>query len=142
MSDDYFLDSNVFIYLFDDVDERKRRTAGELVERAIEKRHGSISHQVVQEVLNVLTTKLTVPLAADEAREFMNVTLAPLWRINPSRELYARALDYRERLRYGFYDALIVAAAVTGGCTTLYTEDLQNGREIDGTTIVNPFGEG
>ena len=38
------------------------------------------------------------------------------------------------------YDSQIIAAALTAGCTVLYSEDMQHGQLIDGTlTIVNPF---
>jgi predicted nucleic acid-binding protein len=38
------------------------------------------------------------------------------------------------------YDALIVAAALEAGCTTLYSEDLQSGPLIDRRLrIRNPF---
>ena len=43
------------------------------------------------------------------------------------------------RYRYGLYDALIIAAASDAGCTRLYSEDLQNGQQMDGVTIQNPF---
>jgi predicted nucleic acid-binding protein len=39
----------------------------------------------------------------------------------------------------GWYDALIVAAAVEGGCHTIYSEDLQHGREFGELRIENPF---
>jgi predicted nucleic acid-binding protein len=43
--------------------------------------------------------------------------------------------------QYGFhiYDSLIVAAALEAGCSTLYSEDLQDGQRIDTLTICNPF---
>jgi len=45
-----------------------------------------------------------------------------------------------ERHRLAFYDALIIAVALESGCTTLYTEDLQDGLVIDRTLkIRNPF---
>lgn len=53
--------------------------------------------------------------------------------------LPARALDVRARYRYSFYDALIIGAALTAGCTRIYSEDLHNGQRIDGLVIVNPF---
>ena len=36
-------------------------------------------------------------------------------------------------------ERLIIAAALESGCTTLYSEDMQNGLKIDFLTIVNPF---
>jgi predicted nucleic acid-binding protein len=44
--------------------------------------------------------------------------------------------------RYGFshYDSLILAAALSAGCTTLYTEDMQHGQVIDERlTLIDPF---
>ena len=46
--------------------------------------------------------------------------------------------------RYGFsvYDAMIVAAALIAGCTTLYTEDMHHGLLVEGQLrLVNPFAE-
>ncbi len=40
---------------------------------------------------------------------------------------------------FSFYDALVVAAALEGGCETLYSEDMQHGRAVGGLTIVDPF---
>ncbi|MDE2925999.1 MAG: PIN domain-containing protein [Acidobacteriota bacterium] len=61
MSVEDFLDSNVFVYLFDETDPRKRQLAERLVKRALEHQTGCISFQVVQETLNVMTRKLKVP---------------------------------------------------------------------------------
>jgi predicted nucleic acid-binding protein len=42
-----------------------------------------------------------------------------------------------------FYDALVVQAAVAGGCQRVLSEDLQHGATLGGVRIVNPFlGEG
>lgn len=45
----------------------------------------------------------------------------------------------RSRYHYGFYDSLIVAAALEAGCARLSTEDLQHGQKIEGLLIENPF---
>ena len=44
--------------------------------------------------------------------------------------------------KYGFpfYDALIAAAALDAQCTTLYSEDFQDGQVLEGRlTVRNPF---
>ena len=41
----------------------------------------------------------------------------------------------------GIYDALIIAAALEADCDTLYSEDLQHGRQFGDCVIVNPFLE-
>lgn len=136
-----FIDSNVFIYLLDEVDERKRQVSEALVTRALQTRGGVISHQVVQETLYVLTMKLPVPLTARDAGRFQAEFLVPLWQVMPSPALYTRALEVRERYRYCFYDSLIIAAALEAGCTRLYSEDLQAGQRIERLVIENPFSE-
>ena len=50
------------------------------------------------------------------------------------------ALKLAEDHGYEVYDALVIAAALESGCSTLYSEDLQDGQVIDGKlTIRNPF---
>jgi len=137
-----FLDSNLFVYLFDETAPEKQQVAESLIHTALEAGSGTISFQVVQEVLNVLTRKLAVPITPEDAHRLLDRVLVPLWGVMPSPGLYHRALDLRARYRYGLYDALILAAAGEAGCTRLYSEDLQDGQQIDGLTIKNPFARG
>lgn len=136
-----FIDSNVFVYLFDETDDRKREAAERIVDSALQTHNASISFQVVQETLNVVTRKLPTPMTAEDAGRFLEQVLAPLWRGSPSLALYRRALDLQARYRYSFYDSLIVAAALDAGCSRLYSEDLHDGQRIEGLTIENPFVE-
>ena len=137
MSVEYFLDTNVFVYLFDETDDCKRGRVEHLIRQALEKETGCISYQVVQETMNVLTRKLNA--TPDDARRILDHVLTPLWRANPTRRLYQRGLDLQSRYKFSFYDCLIVAAALDAGCKTLYSEDLREGQRIDGMTIANPF---
>ena len=57
----------------------------------------------------------------------------------PSHALYRRALEIQARYRYGFYDSLIIAAALEAGCQRLLSEDMQHGQQIEHLRIVNPF---
>jgi predicted nucleic acid-binding protein len=132
-----FIDSNVFIYLFDDADERKRSIAEAIVRKALADGSGVISFQVVQETLNILVRKLGA--SPYDARRFLDAVLAPLWLVAPSPRLYAGALDVHARFRFGFYDSLIVAAAVDSGCSRLISEDLQHGQTIETLRVVDPF---
>jgi predicted nucleic acid-binding protein len=135
-----FLDTNVFVYLFDETDARKREIAGGTVTQAIERGTGAISYQVAQEVLNVLTLKLNATPTASQ--RFLEDVLSPLWRLGPSPELFERALEIRARYDYGWYDALVVASALACGCDRLLSEDLQHGQRIGRLRIVNPFAAG
>jgi predicted nucleic acid-binding protein len=134
-----FIDSNVFVYLFDETDARKQAIASQCVTRALEHGSGVISFQVVQESLNVLTRKIKVPLKPDDAESFLRQVLQPLWHVQPSAALYTRALKLQTGLSISFYDSLMVAGALEAGCKRLLTEDLQHGQRIEGLRIDNPF---
>ena len=137
MSVEHFLDTNVFVYLFDETNDRKREKAVRLVQESLENETGCISYQVVQETINVITRKLNA--TPEKARQILEHTLIPLWRVNPTLMLYQRSLDLQTRYRFSFYDSLIVAAALEAGCHTLYSEDLKHGQQIEGVTVTNPF---
>ena len=47
-----------------------------------------------------------------------------------------RALDVQTRWRFGFYDSLIVAGALTAGCSRLLSEDLQHGQRVESLTAI------
>lgn len=136
---DRFIDSNIFVYLLDETDNGKQEIAQALIHTALANSSAQISFQVVQETLNVITRKLPNPVTNQDARQFLDLILSPLWTINPSRVLYRRGLDLRARYQFSFYDSLIVAAALEAGCTILYSEDLQHGQVIEHLTIENPF---
>ncbi len=138
MSVDDFLDTNVFVYLFDETASGKRQIADSLVRRGLADGSGCISYQVIQETMNVFVGKLGA--TPEQMRQLMDDVLFPLWRVDPSRALYRRGLDVRARYGFSVYDSLIVAAALDAGCRTLYSEDLQHGQRIEGLTIVDPFG--
>jgi predicted nucleic acid-binding protein len=134
-----FIDSNVFVYLFDETDPAKRETASDLVRAALGSTTYLISFQVVQEVLNIITQKLKVPVKASDAVSFFEQVFAPLWQVMPSHELYRRSIQVKERYGYGYYDSLIIGAALEAGCRRVLSEDLHDGQKIEGLTIVNPF---
>ena len=139
MSAESFIDTNIFVYQLERLDARKADIADGLIEHGIETQTACISFQVIQEYINTAIRKAEVPLTEEELRKYLVDVLAPLYRVQPDIRLYQKALEIRFRYRFGFYDSLIVAAAVEAGCKTLYTEDLTHGRQVEGVTITNPF---
>lgn len=135
----YFLDTNIFVYTFDPVADRKRRVATELIRSAKRDGLAVISFQVIQEFCSVAILRSEQTPTVGELRSYVRNVMAPLCEVHSSIELYDSCLDIREQTGYSFYDSLIVAAAAGAGCQTLFTEDLDNGRSIAGVKIVNPF---
>lgn len=134
-----FLDTNIFIYAFDAAEPRKRAIAQGVVARALRDGSGSISHQVIQETLRVLTSKARFGVAATTAGGFMERMMLPLWNVMPGPSMFRRCLQVQDRYGYSFYDSLIIAAALEGGCDRILSEDLQDGQRIDSLVIENPF---
>lgn len=139
MSVEVFLDTNVFVYQLDITDKRKHKVAEALVRDALARETACISYQVVQECLNTVLRKAAVAMDAEQARQYLDVVLLPLMKVGATATLYQRGLDVQARWRFSFYDSMIVAAALSAGCTRLVTEDLQDGQRIETLTVENPF---
>jgi predicted nucleic acid-binding protein len=135
----FFLDTNILVYSFDDVDVAKQQIAQALIEHALTSRRGMVSTQVVQEFLNVALRRFSPSMTVQEAKTYLQRVLLPLCMHFPNSASYERALQLHLETGFAWYDALIVGAAVDSACTTLLSEDLQAGRNVRGTIIVNPF---
>jgi predicted nucleic acid-binding protein len=127
-----FFDTNIVLYLLSG-DNVKADRAEELLAIG-----GIISVQVLNEFTSVALKKLR--MTWPEIRD----VLAQVRAVCPVEGLYLdthdRAVQVAERYGLSFYDALIVAAALIAGCSTLYSEDLQDGQVIERQlTICNPF---
>jgi len=138
MSAEYFLDTNILVYAFDKSAPKKRAIALSIIQPNTK---WAISWQVIQEFASVGLHKFKVPLDLGFLEDFLEQLLWPHCQIFPSHSLYKRAFQLRSETQYRFYDCLIVAAALESGAETLYSEDLQHGRNFGHLRIVNPFLE-
>jgi predicted nucleic acid-binding protein len=139
MSGRFFIDTNVFVYSFDDRQPDKKVRALALISDALQTGNGMISWQVMQEFLNVSTRKFLVPLKPEDAKLYLQKVLHPLCQVFPDVDLYSAALEIITKSGYSFYDSLIIASAQRCGCVTLYSEDLHSGHLVDSVKIINPF---
>jgi len=139
MSDRYFLDTNILVYSFDRVEPRKASVAEDLVTRAVTSGLGIISYQVVQEFINVSLRRFGTTMTVTELELYFFKILLPMMRVPSSTELFLEALRLQMANRIAWYDSLIVAAAIRGGCDVLYSEDMRHGRRFGDLVIQNPF---
>jgi predicted nucleic acid-binding protein len=139
MSGRFFLDTNLLVYAVDPSDPARQAIALEWLTAAHQTGNGLVSYQVVQEWFNVVLRKAAAPLSLSEANSLYRTLLEPLWRVQSSRELLDTAIDLHRGNSLSWWDSLIVSAAIHGGCDQLLSEDLQDGREIAGVRIHNPF---
>ena len=140
MSAKFFLDTNVFVYVFDTRAPEKSDLALKLVRSAIKTRRGVVSYQVVQEFFSVAFSRFAKPMLVSEAEYHLTSMFRPLLTVHSSPRLFLEAIRLRDAHRFSWYDSLIVSAALEAGCETLYSEDFQSGRVVEGLRIENPFG--
>ena len=55
------------------------------------------------------------------------------------RQRLGAAWTRSQRHGLSFWDAMLWATAKRAGCRMLFSEDLQDGRRLDGVLFVNPF---
>lgn len=131
-----FLDTNVLVYTDDHDSPEKQAVALDLFERVRQEHSGVLSTQVLQEYFVAATRKLGVDAAI--ARRKLEL-FGRLDLVEISRTDILGAIDIHRLHGIGFWDALIVRAAIRANCGVLYTEDLQHCLEIDGLKVENPF---
>ena len=139
MSDKSFLDSNIFIYAYDQREPVKQSIADNLIRGLAIGGDAVISYQVVQEFFNVALTKSSKKLNHHDAHELLEDVFRPLLAVPSSFSLVSEAIRIQDRYRLSWYDSLIASAAQQAGCDVLYSEDLQHGQQFGPVTVQNPF---
>ena len=131
------LDSNILIYARLEPDSTKGELAAHLVARCAPR--GVLAAQALAEFLAVVRRRRPEQLAAaiHEAGLYRRVfKVAPTM---PDVILAAGALALRHNLQ--IWDAIIWKAAAGLGASLFLSEDLQDGLELDGMRVLNPFKE-
>ena len=133
MSGKAFFDTNILVYVVGQKDKRTD-TAEALLGAG-----GTISVQVLNELANVSRKKLRMSWEeVDEALDAIRVLCPSPLRLTIDTHDAGRRIA--AKYGYSIFDALIAASALEAECDTLYSEDLQNGKIIEGrVTIRNPF---
>ena len=131
-----FLDANILVYAQDDGSPDKQRRSRDVIAHLAGSGEGVISTQVMQEFFVAATRKLDVPPLAAKA---VLKTFSVFEVVQVSPELVHDAIDCSVLSALSFWDALILAAAASAGCGTVYTEDLNHGQIILGVKVQNPL---
>lgn len=134
-----FIDTNIFVYAYDNEDPTKTAISHTLLEGALISGAYAISTQVVGEFCNACLSKARIGLMPEQINDILDEVMLPLLAHRPDGDFYRRATALYGRYSLNFYDACIVQAAIDLGCDTLYTEDMQNGANYGGVRVVNPF---
>ena len=132
-----FVDSNVFIYAVDKaVSAKQKKARGIVADVFADGSAYRVSSQVLAEFSSVAVRKLGM------ATPILLALLAEMGKIAHvaiDNALVSRAVEIQGIYGIQYYDAQIVAAAERLGCSSILTEDLNDGQMYCGITALNPF---
>lgn len=139
MTGPIFVDTNVLVYDRDERDAGKHASAQAWLRQLWRSPGlGVVSGQVLGEFYWTVTKKLSPGMPVEQARRYARTLLA--WTFVPiDQSAIGEAWSVQDRFGFSFWDALVVASARLGRCRVLLSEDLQDGQDLDGLVVVNPF---
>ena len=132
-----FGDTNVFLYAQDPRAPEKRDACAAWIAWCWKAQRGRLSSQVLHELyanLRRVAPTLDKQVARDVVRRYRAWSA---WLVDDAGVELAWQLQ--DRFVLGYWDALMVAAALHQGCTYLLTEDLQHEQQIDRVQVLSPF---
>ena len=132
-----FIDTNILLYAV--CPGSHERAKAEKARDILRRDHLALSVQVLQEFYVQATRPTrTQPLSHTDA-----AALITLWLrfhvVELSVRLMQTALRLKDRYQTSYWDAAILAAADTAGCTELLSEDLDPGQSYEAVRVINPF---
>jgi predicted nucleic acid-binding protein len=134
-----FVDTNVLVYARDTSQSGKQPKAERWMDHLWQTGTGRLSSQVLSEFYVTVTSKLDPGMSPADARAEIRDLLT--WQpLAITGELVTEAWAVQDRFQLSYWDALIVAAARATGSNRLLTEDLQDGQDLAGVLVVDPFG--
>lgn len=139
MTDRVFVDSNVWVYAVDADEPVKQARARALLSPATSDALVT-SAQVLGEFYVTVTRKLARPVAHDTAERMVD-RMAQIPVVSIDADGVRAAIAGSRSWRVSYWDALIVVAAQSAGCSRLLTEDLADGSVYGGVRVENPFIE-
>jgi predicted nucleic acid-binding protein len=129
------LDSNILIYAELEPESQKGMRSADLILRVA--RDGVIPVQVLGEYLRFVQRRL--PAGFEEAIRQASIYQAVFLTPPTTAAIINKASELARAHRMQLWDCVVCAASANGGATVLMTEDMQDGRNIDGLRLMNPF---
>jgi predicted nucleic acid-binding protein len=129
------LDSNILIYAELEPESEKGTRSAELILRAA--RDGVIPAQVLGEYLRFVQRR--APAAFEGAIRQASLYRAAFLTPPTTDATIDKAAELAHAHRMQLWDCVVCAVSVDAGAKVLLTEDMQDGRTIEGLRLINPF---
>lgn len=133
------VDTNILVYAAGFDDEPRQQGAVACLQAISEGHSRHAATQVLGELYRVLTRKFRLP-AAFAANKVNSVRLVSV--CTPTDDfVFDSALELAEAHHFDIWDAIILAAAAEARCDILLSEDMRNGFNWRGVTVIDPFAK-
>lgn len=133
-----FIDTNLWVYRLDKREAGKSRWIGQWLRAMASQHEIVVSTQVMIELRAVVTRKFKPALPARDTRTALNA-LAHFEVVATDANMVLDAHELSGAEQLGWFDALIVEAALRTRCHVLYSEDFGHGRRFGDLAVCNPF---
>jgi predicted nucleic acid-binding protein len=128
-----FIDSNILVYLIDNRSKEKTQKIQDFLSPDF-----LISSQVIAENVNVCLKKLRI--TKEDTFDFARRILRRFRMVQITEDVLLKSFEISIKYQLSSWDSIIVATALLNSCSTLYSEDMQDGLVIENKlTIKNPF---
>ncbi len=132
----YTFDTNILFYSIDAGDAGKHSCARKIIGLA-DSRRVPILLQTLGELSNAVTKRH--PSLLPQMERLVHTVSVMFAVVSMEFDDVAEALLVHGQHKLQFWDAVLWATARRAGCTTLFSEDMQDGRTLGGVSIRNPF---
>jgi predicted nucleic acid-binding protein len=131
------LDTNILAYAEQPDDPEGRHEKSLLLMERLTLGGNIVPVQVLGEFINICRRKKLLPIseAAAKAELYAQIFETP----RTAAEDLVSAAKLLENYNLQYFDALIITVATRAGATMLLSEDMQDGLEVAGLRVVNPF---
>jgi predicted nucleic acid-binding protein len=142
MTEEYSLiDSNIIIYAFDSTEKKKHEVAKRLLMKGFEGEKFVFSVQNLSEFFVVITKKVPNPISAKEANTIIKKLAMTdhFWILNFNAVTITKAIEFVEKYKISYWDALIAATMLEKDINVIYTENTKDFSKIPEIKAINPL---
>lgn len=132
-----FIDTNVLLYAQDPTSPEKRKRAVEWLDAVVDRELAIISPQVMNEFAYACIKKLR-HISIEQLLGTLQ-KMQTFCHASTAAETAITGLLLHQRYKLAFYDAVLIASAISADCRIFLSEDLNHSQSFGALRIVDPF---
>lgn len=137
--DEVLIDTNLLVYAHEKPETNKHTRAIEVLKTLIESGRGRLSAQILGEFVSATTRGRNPILSIDTALAQVALLADAFAVFEVTRFIVLEAVRGVREHRLSYWDAQIWATARLNQVATIFTEDFESGRHLEGVRFLNPL---